>query len=1100
MLISSLEGTEPRTELEMWLITFGMLILPVIGTIFFSQHSAIMGRAGVQVRNAVSTKIYRKSLKMSSKAKGESSTGKIVNIMSNDAEQPTRFFAFANFIWGAPLRIGICIYLIHQQVGNAMWAGFGFLIILLPIQTFVFTSISKIRRQLLMESDKRVKLTNEVLSGIRVIKFYNWEKPFKKINEIRQRELKLLYRYAWIIAVGFSMVLLSAPLILPLIVFTVASKSGVTMTAAKAFTTVTLFALLRFPFAFLPMVFIQWIQTSVSFKRIYNFLLTDELSEEKIQEPGMDLVKNETPVIEVTNGTFKWDETIEMPTLSNINLKVFKGELIAVVGAVGSGKSSLLSAILNELAVVDDDENGTSATAGSSPDGVVKRNGSIAYVAQQPWILNKTLRDNIVFGTEFDQEHYDDTIANCALIEDLKAIKGGDKAEIGERGINISGGQKARIALARSVYLNRDVYLIDDPLSAVDAHVGAHIFENCIKDALKEKTIVLVTNALQYLPQCDRIIMINDGKIANVGTYDELLQQGIDFKVEIEEKSKQKLEEEKKKKKQKRRQRNKRHWKMQRMEVKKGGRKSRRGGRGGRRGGGRGGGRGGRRGGGRGGSNALIEEEERGGGDIKFARYTYYFQSMGIKAVKFWICLLIIRRAMEIVTPFILAEWSRWSVSTCKSQIQARNEQYVIDNSIGNETTTSSVNTQKYTFDDCRLKDEDNQFYINLYVLSGMIAVVFVTIQAVVLAVLRVKASKILHENMLVRILKAPTKFFDTTPLGRVLNRFSTDVSAIDNQLAASLSQLMSASFNILGAYVAICISTVGSAFLALVPITWMYHKISKYFRHSSTQLKRIESNSRSPIFSSFSETLNGAASIRAYGMVDNFINENDKRFTINGRNRLTAQFLGSWLGIRLDAMSSILSFLVAAYATATFGTSLAIPPGWAALALTLSFETTNFLKHGIRVYAQTEAAMVSVERIAKYSEDVEQENDQKDDPKHNEILKNNWPLHGKVEVKELSMRYRKNLPLVLNKITFTVEPGHHVGIVGRTGAGKSSIMNAFFRMIEAEEGSIIIDGIDTQTISLDTLRSRMTIIPQVCCLLYIIYIYIHTYCFTTNI
>ena len=277
---------------------------------------------------------------------------KIVNIMSNDAEQPTRFFAFANFLWGAPFRIGVCIYLIHQQVGNAMWAGFGFLLLLLPVQTFVFTSISKIRRQLLAESDKRVKLTNEVLSGIRVIKFYNWEKPFKaKINEIRKVELSyctvtrgsLLLVSSW---------LLSAPLILPLIVFTLAYKSGVTMTAAKAFTTVTLFGILRFPFAFLPMVFLQWIQTSVAFKRIYNFLLVDELLDEDMQEPSIDSTINKTPVLEITNGTFKWDETVDKPSLADINLKVFPGELIAVVGAVGSGKSSLLNAFLNELAVV----------------------------------------------------------------------------------------------------------------------------------------------------------------------------------------------------------------------------------------------------------------------------------------------------------------------------------------------------------------------------------------------------------------------------------------------------------------------------------------------------------------------------------------------------------------------------------------------------------------------------------------------------------------------------------------------------------------------------------------------------------------------------
>ena len=1041
-IIACLEGTRYRTPTEMWLLAFGLLILPLCGTLCFTQHNKLMHRIGLQLRNAFSSKIFRKAMVLSNAGKGLSSTGQIVNIMANDAEKPMHFLRMANFLWGGTLRAIVCIILIYVQIGNATWAGVALLSLLFPINKRVFTIVRKLRTKLLLQSDERVKLTNEVINGIRVVKFYNWEAAFEeKINVEREKELALLQRLAWTHAFGFVMILRSVPLILPLVVFPLASNLGVTITASKAFTTIALFSILRLPFSWLPGAFLNLIEAKVSIRRMQNFLLLRELPTKDVLEPtNVDVSTGLVPSIEIENLSYSWNiEERRKLTLNEINLKIFPGELVAVVGSVGSGKSSLLSAILNEIAVVNPTD---------SKNDAVRRKGSIAYVSQQAWILNATLRDNIVFGDAFDPVKYQQVIDDCALGPDLEVIKGGDMAEIGERGINISGGQKARIALARSVYLSKDIYLIDDSLSAVDAHVGAHIFNKCITGCLSDKTRVFVTNSLQYLSRCDRIIMLESGKIVHFDTYEKLTSLGIDFGMNQNNddqdahepvdtnglpiangiKNEASVNEEGKK-----------NSKKEQNHKE--------------------------------GSNNLTEAEDRDVGAVSFSRYSYYFKSAGCTLVLIWLCSDMFRRGSEIAGPFILSDWSENSIRKCE---------LLLKNKYNNTVSPHGSTESQTNVNECHLPPEESLPYINAYIGIGLIAIIFICSKAIVMAVIRVKVGRILHARMLTSILRAPTRFFDTTPIGRILNRFASDTNRVDNEVSQSLMGLSMCLANVIGAYVAISISTYGFAIFILIPLTWLYEKIATYFRKTMREIKRLESLSRSYMFASFSEAINGASSIRAYNVTQRFIKKNEGSFTINTRNHLSLGFAGMWLSIRLDGLASILSFLVAVYATISQGSAYAIPPGWIGLGLIICFELTQYLKHGVHQVANAEVCMNSVERVMYYSEDIDQE---QTPDKATITPMPSWPEFGKIKVSNLSMRYRMNLPLVLNDISFEVKAGEHVGVVGRTGAGKSSLLTAFFRIVEPENGAVFIDDVNTKYISLDALRSNLTIIPQDPCM-----------------
>jgi len=1056
-----------------WIEVAALGVFPLLISLLQTRSQAIFLNAAIFVRTGLSTMLYKKSLSISSSGRAATSTGQVVNMMSNDTQQMQRFIQFVGMILIAPMQIIVSLVLIFRQVGNATWVGVAFMVCLAPVNIVVFSIVGKMRRKVLKFSDLRVKMMNEVLSGIRIIKYYAWEKPFaKEIGKLREQELRALTTLAYVAGVGFSMILLSAPIIQPVLVFVTYIKvSDEPLTASKAFTTVALFNIMRFPFAFLPMGLLQYVQSRISLRRLTRYLLLPELSEYVVSDPPKDVeFDSDSPRAQVGSITmegcsFSWVDReakiealepkskkkarreskqslngsnhsvassrtnssnggedgakITKTNLRDLTLTVQKGELIAVVGTVGSGKSSLLSAILGEMEPL----NGSKV--------YIPRDASqketqffMSYCTQTPWIVNDTLRGNIVFGREFRKERYDAIVESCALLYDLAVLPAGDMTEIGERGINLSGGQKARISLARALYqadIDTKIVLLDDPLSAVDAHVGEHIFRRAISgDVSKGTTRILVTHHVHVLSQCDKVIIMDGGEIKHMGKYSDLIEQGVDFagavdvskleNKEVEENNTEIVEKEKGKEKLI----PSKDTKDDAAGMKKKGKQ-------------------------------LTSKEERAEGAVDGRAYVHYARAGGwfIFAIMFLIQGL--GRGAEVGSAFWLAHWA-------KNAVQAQSE--------GRP-----------------LSDNDTFFYVNIYAVISMTGVLGLTARGFIMAVHRLRASRKLHADLVSSMLRAPVAFYDITPTGRVLNRFAADMDKIDLELTQSMGQSMSTIFSVIGALAAIIAATKGTFLIPLIPISGIYYVIQKWFRKTSTELQRLTSVANSPIFADFSQVLSGTSTIRAFDGQKRFFTNSQKSFDKMNASYSLVNLCNFWLGLRLDLLGGLIGAFVGGIAVATASTNF-IPAGWLGLALSYSIEVTGFLKHGVRMMATIEADMSSVERVLYYTNKIEPE--APDVIPDEDPAEGTWPTNGEIEINSASMRYRDG-PLVLKGIDVSINGAEKIGVVGRTGSGKSSLMNLLFRITELEQngGCIKIDNIDTSKIGTDALRLNLSIIPQ---------------------
>ena len=1215
VLVKHFTREEVLSTLNLWLAVCATLVAPVLSSVLLAHHNVLASRAGIGVKTALSVAIFNKSLRMASTAGRD--TGAIVTRMSVDAEAFVQFAFFAVMVFVSPLQIAGALLLIHVQVGDAMFFGLLLLVALMPLNIIIFTILKRARDASLTLAEARVKITNEVLQGIRVLKYYAWEAAFGKlIEDIRDEELTHIARGAYAGAVGFSAILLSTPVLLPVVIFAAYTRMhdggvgaadatvGVTgtvtaggdvdfdvtsssvdfategvLTAARAFTTISLLNLLRFPFAFLPLGLQQWIQASVSLRRIKELLFLPET-----QEPSkVDADTVGDAAIVLADAQFRWDTppklspgpsgkggkegkggqpapasgskaesedvkqgasdtgdadsspaapAVSGPVLSGINLEVRRGELLAIVGAVGSGKSSMVAALLGEL---------------HREEGVHEIHGSVAFAAQQPWIINATLKENVLFGdAAVPPERYRGTIYSCAMNSDLKQLPRGDASEIGARGVNLSGGQKARVSLARAVLSDRDIVVMDDVLSAVDAHVGKHLFHVCIRGRdgpnpqedsvamaphgvtpvdLTGKTRILVTNAINVLQHCDRVVVMEpptaqgaagaDGAVAlspatirAVGTYAELVAAGAlhDLQLtELGQGAESEGEEEEAGddaggqgtgaasdagpdaveggaapgKPAPRRRASSLH------EGEKAGE-----------------------------GEDLTTQEERATGRVQSDIYCWYISMVGTGAVVAILLAALVARVGELAGPYWVAEWSEdfraaedsakaSAIAAATSAAQAAVRNMSTGAAVGSTASASASASVDVDF--------DVEFYLMVYLGIGLGSVAFITLRAVIIAVARLAASKVVHGVLLQNVLRAPMAFFDSTPVGRVLNRFSADLSKIDSSLGPSLSQLLSTAMNVGGALIAMVVSTSGIFAALLVPVMVAYYYIQGFYRRTSTELKRLESVSRSPIYSSFSQALDGVSTIRAFGAQDQFRSGHKDRVDANNAFLLTSMYASNWLAVHLDMLGALVTFFIAAVAA---GTGDLLPAGWVAVALTLSSsELTGFLKHMVRMVAVVEAEMNSVERLKVYTEGISQEAPA-DEPKlGGEHGGEAWPTVGEVVFQDLRLRYGEYYresdklpagllpapgqdatavtvadkgdvvdrrgPEVLKGVTFTAAPGQKVGVIGRTGAGKSSLMVALFRLVEASGGSITIDGVNIAKVGLHTVRRALAIIPQ---------------------
>nr|XP_055221299.1 multidrug resistance-associated protein 1 isoform X6 [Gorilla gorilla gorilla] len=1016
-----------------------LFVTACLQTLVLHQYFHICFVSGMRIKTAVIGAVYRKALVITNSARKSSTVGEIVNLMSVDAQRFMDLATYINMIWSAPLQVILALYLLWLNLGPSVLAGVAVMVLMVPVNAVMAMKTKTYQVAHMKSKDNRIKLMNEILNGIKVLKLYAWELAFKdKVLAIRQEELKVLKKSAYLSAVG-TFTWVCTPFLVALCTFAVyvTIDENNILDAQTAFVSLALFNILRFPLNILPMVISSIVQASVSLKRLRIFLSHEELEPDSIERrPVKD--GGGTNSITVRNATFTWARS-DPPTLNGITFSIPEGALVAVVGQVGCGKSSLLSALLAEMDKVE---------------GHVAIKGSVAYVPQQAWIQNDSLQENILFGCQLEEPYYRSVIQACALLPDLEILPSGDRTEIGEKGMNLSGGQKQRVSLARAVYSNADIYLFDDPLSAVDAHVGKHIFENVIgpKGMLKNKTRILVTHSMSYLPQVDVIIVMSGGKISEMGSYQELLARDGAFaeflrtyasteqEQDAEENGSTVMDEEEagitgvsgpgKEAKQmengmlvtdsagKQLQRQlsssssysgdiSRHHnstaELQKAEAKKEE------------------------------TWKLMEADKAQTGQVKLSVYWDYMKAIGLFISFLSIFLFMCNHVSALASNYWLSLWT--------------------DDPIVNGT------------------QEHTKVRLSVYGALGISQGIAVFGYSMAVSIGGILASRCLHVDLLHSILRSPMSFFERTPSGNLVNRFSKELDTVDSMIPEVIKMFMGSLFNVIGACIVILLATPIAAII-IPPLGLIYFFVQRFYVASSRQLKRLESVSRSPVYSHFSETLLGVSVIRAFEEQERFIHQSDLKVDENQKAYYPSIVANRWLAVRLECVGNCIVLFAALFAVIS---RHSLSAGLVGLSVSYSLQVTTYLNWLVRMSSEMETNIVAVERLKEYSETEKEAPWQIQET----APPSSWPQVGRVEFRNYCLRYREDLDFVLRHISVTINGGEKVGIVGRTGAGKSSLTLGLFRINESAEGEIIIDGINIAKIGLHDLRFKITIIPQ---------------------
>jgi ABC-type multidrug transport system fused ATPase/permease subunit len=755
------------------------------------------------------------------------------------------------------------------------------------------------------------------------------------------------------------------------------------------FVSFALMNLLRLPLQMLPLINVFGSQYMVGFRRVQEFCLLPEVEHRKDKEAGSSKYS-----ITMKNLSLGWEK--DKPALEKVNLKVKKGEIVMIIGSVGSGKSTIASAVIGETPFTEGD---------------IEVNGSIAYVPQDAWIINATVRDNIVFGHPWDETKYRRVLKLSALETDLTILSHGDKTAIGDKGINLSGGQRQRISIARSLYADRDIYVFDDPLSAVDSHVAAHLVDNAITSFIKGqgKTGFIVTNQIQFLRAADRVVLLKGGKIAEQGTFDELKANGKEFAALIAEfgvidddssssdddKAGEASASGKKSKK------NKKETTVQKKPDA---------------------------------DAPPPNAEERETGGISAYIYWYFIKSGGTGLFLFSVLLLIIVCADRVFISLWLSDW------------------------------TNPLKRAE--------RGWDNKVWLGVYLGANFFEVIIYYLRLIPITYWSKRASRVIHQKLMKKVVNASSSFFDVTPMGRLLSRFSKDLNLMDQLLSFQFDQYLQLIFTLLQIFAQMAVSQPYIVIVIGVGIV-VFYIIQRVFQRTAIDIQRLEALSRAPVYSHLTESMEGAASIRAYKVQKKFVRSNMNKVDANIIDYLSLRYATGWFGMRLDWVGTlvILALFLSIFLTRNYGT---LDVTLAALSMSVAANITFALSSVANNGVELETKMNSVERVRQYMH-IEQEApahipDNKPPP--------TWPEKGAVAFKNLSIAY-KGGPPVLKNVSMKIKPRQKVGIVGRTGAGKSTLITALFRMVEPVEGTVEIDHIDISKLGLFDLRSKLAIIPQ---------------------
>ncbi|XP_078661499.1 ATP-binding cassette sub-family C member 5-like [Branchiostoma floridae x Branchiostoma belcheri] len=1119
-------------------LVVGMFVLEVIRTLAFGCTQVVGDRAGARIVAAVIGMGYHKIMRLQSLK--DKTVGELVNLLATDSFRVGELTKDAGFLLLFPLMIFPLIgYSVHVM---GPWAllGIGVTSLLLPIEMLLGVKIMNLRERCVKIADERVRMTSEMLNSAKLIKMYAWEKPFiARVEELRARETKLLQFSGFLQSVMIAMLTTVVP-IASVVTFSAHVMTGNELTASQAFTMVSCFHVLALLLLLTPELIRNLAECAIAAKRLKSLMIMEE------RDTSSQLPDDRKTAIDIKLATFAWDaldkkgkdkrqeesrtgaeeeetepttiaaqnghtDTNLIETLFDIDLTILKGALLGVCGSVGAGKSSLIAAILREMRTVQ---------------GGVAVDGDIAYVAQQAWIQNATVRDNILLGKPFDANRYEMTVQACCLKQDFEQLPGGDMTEIGERGINLSGGQKQRISLARALYADRDIYLLDDPLSAVDAHVGEHIFRHYIKETLRSKTVILVTHQLQYLSECDEVVLLKDGRVAGQGPHRRLVTMNAEYaemirsyldedRTDGEDRAKDSnpvptspsfldvpsprldLHQTPMSRKDKSR------WSIRSLDAPKrrpgadrltatpgGGQKysihatprlvRRR-------------------------LNSkekpvfpplpiqrtnsirsrqpvhsftsstagifleqqaldieeqneqekalkagnLTQQEEMEAGKVKFENYSTYMKASGIFSTAAVLLIFTLNAATIVFSNFWLSTWIEQGDGTQGSL------------NGGNSTSSGSL-----------AANPDLEYYVSVFGGTAVLMLMLVILKSWLFSKATLAASYHLYRKVFKSVFSSPMSFFDTTPTGRILNRFSRDTDNVDVQLPLVVNILMTDLWNAVAAFVAIAV-VMPFFLVAVVVLFVIFYALYCLFQAIIRELRRLENTLRTPWLCHVTETLNGLTTIHAFKMDAAFVKKFNGLMDDYINIFYLAEMGGHWVASRVEMIALALTVLMTLTVVLLHGS---IPATQAGLAITYALQVSGMMQFMMTDAADAQATFTSVERLRYYITNLTAEAPDVIEDRDPEA---SWPSQGEIQLNNLSMRYRENLPLVLKSISCNIRSREKIGIVGRTGSGKSSLGVAIFRLVEPAEGTIYIDGVDVSKIGLSALRSKLSIIPQ---------------------
>ncbi|KAM4569453.1 ATP-binding cassette sub-family C member 9 isoform 1-T2 [Odontesthes bonariensis] len=1049
----------------------------VLQRTFLQASYYVTIETGINLRGALLAMIYNKILRLSTSnmSMGEMTLGQINNLVAIETNQLMWFLFLCPNLWAMPVQIVMGVILLYYLLGWSALVGASVIVLLAPVQYLIATKLADTQKSTLEHSTDRLKKTSEILKGIKLLKLYAWENIFcDSVEETRGKELTSLRTFAFYTSLSIFMnaAIPIAAVLATFVMHHFINKSG--PSPSEAFAALALFHILVTPLFLLSTVVRFAVKALVSVQKLGEFLQSDEIGDDSwrngdisvsleggkkhlgmtkainrkqpmryqmdnYEQPSrrqMRPTETEDVAVKVSHGAFTWGNNLL--TLSDINISIPTGQLTMIVGQVGCGKSSLLLAMLGEMQAIE---------------GMVywsnKNRNSVAYAAQKSWLLNATVEENITFGSPFNKQRYKAVIDACSLQPDIDLLPFGDQTEIGERGINLSGGQRQRICVGRALYQNTNIVFLDDPFSALDIHLSDHLMQEGILKLLQDdkRTVVLVTHKLQYLIHADWIIAMKDGSVLREGTLKDIQTHDIelyDHWKTLMNRNDQELEKDIQQDSQTTLERKTLRRAFYSREAK----------------------------------NQIDdedeEEEEEEEDDDNMSTTTNrrskipwkmcwcYLSSGGFFMVFMMVSSKLLKHSVIVAIDYWLALWT--SSKTNRSN----------DTGADMLNGTMLANGGNNTLSTPGTPEAEHDYYLPVFIILCAAGITLCLITSLTVEFLGVSAATNLHHNLLNKIIHAPIRFFDVTPLGQILNRFSADTNIIDQHIPPTLESLTRSTLLCLSA-IGVIASITPAFLIALIPLAVAFYFIQKYFRVASKDLQDLDDSTQLPLLCHFSETAEGLTTIRAFRHEARF---KQRMLELTDTNNTAYLFLSAanrWLEVRTDYLGAVIVLTAAVASICSFRYGLPAG-GLVGLGLTYALTVTNYLNWVVRNLADLEVQMAAVKKVNSFlsteSENYEGSMDTSQVPE-------NWPQEGEIKIQDLCVRYDPMLKPVLKHVNAYIKPGQKVGICGRTGSGKSSLSLAFFNMVDIYEGKILIDGIDICKLPLQTLRSRLSIILQ---------------------